>query len=532
MHFGASRRFVGAALILFLGIAAASCSSSKPKASPSGNAPGNSASPTGNQVPDPNGTLSFAEGSPTAYPTFNIHTYAGGLTGWQTYTMLYDTLLQLSSNSLTLEPMLATSWKWNSTDTQLTMQLRNDVKFQDGEAFNADNAVANLKAAAAQGANAAAALATMTNVEATGPYTISLTFSAPSPAVLFTFAGYGGMVVAPAGLANPSQLVKTPMGSGPYELQSISTSVTYNEVFFDGYWNKSHVFPKYQQQQNIVNETTRLNAVQTGASDGTYVTGITYPTAQADKNLQMATYPGLEAYNVYMNNKIAPLNNDQVRQAISMALNRSAFAASQNTLCPAAYSDFLPGMVGYIKGYQGLGENVAQAKQMIQAAGANGAVIKMVTIPNEPFATLAQIAQAQLDAIGLNVQISQQPGAVFRVLYSQGQYGMLFAPDSLLGPDPSQIVDNYYLGQMNPGTTDPTMVAEIRSAEQLPLGTPQRTTAFEQINKDLTTKYVPWAAVCQEVQVFVANKKVIGLNNLPEAVFTAAPNEEYLQIAK
>jgi ABC-type transport system substrate-binding protein len=340
------------------------------------------------------------------------------------------------------------------------------------------------------------------------------------------------MMISSKGLANPSVLVQHPMGSGPYELTSVDSSLTYTLTRFDGYWNKSHVFPQTVKQQNIVNETTRLNAVETGTSDATYITGSTYARATADKNLQIATYPALIVVNVFMDDKIPPLNNPQVRQAVSMALDRNAVNASQEGLCSPAYSDFLPGIVGSINGYMGLGTNVAQARQLIQAAGATGATIQMEVIPNQPNATYAEIAQSQLAAIGLNIKITQQPGTVDRVLYAQGQYGMLVAPDSLYAPDPTQIVDNFYTGPMNPGTKDPAMVGEIRNAEQLPLGSSQRTAAFQQINKDLATKYLPWAPLCQEVTVFAANKKVIGLDSLPEAVFSAAANEEYLQVGK
>jgi ABC-type transport system substrate-binding protein len=527
-------------MVLIMGIALVGCSASKSNKSASSSTTNNSPSGAtagpgstgGQEAADPNGTLTFGSAAVTAQPTFDIHTYAGGLTGWNIYTLVYDNLVQLSGNSLDVEPDLATSWTWNANDTQLTLKLERGVQFQDGSSFNADVAVANLKAAAAKGANTATQLANMTNVVAVDPYTVMLNFSAPSPSVLYDLAGYAGMVESPGGLADPSSLVQHPAGSGPYKLQSVSSSLTYTYVRWDEYWNKTHVFPETYIQPAYVNETTRLNAVENGAADATYITAQTYSSAVADKNLQISTYPGMESYNIYMNSHIAPLDNLQVREAISMALNRPAFNASQQGLCPPAYQAFEPGLTGYIDGYQGLGYDPAQAKQLIEQAGATGKTITLDTIPNQPFIALAEIAQSQLDAIGLHVTITQLPGASFRVQFAQGAFGLLFAPDSIQAPDPAQVTDTFYLGPMYPGVKDPAMVAEIQSAEQQPLGSPQRTTAFEQINRDLVTKYVPWAPVCEEVQVFVGNKKVIGLNQLPGAVFTAAPNEEYVQIGR
>jgi ABC-type transport system substrate-binding protein len=533
MHIGASRRLVGGALVLFLALAGASCSSSKPKSSTGGTAGGKgSATTTPGPQPDPNGTINFTEASSVAFPTFNIHTYAGGLTGWWTYTNLYDSLIQVSA-SLQLEPMLATKWSFNSDSTQLTLQLRNDVKFQNGEAFNADDVVSNIQADAATGSNSQYSFASMTSVVAVSPYEVRLNFSKPDPSILYDLVGYPGMMIAPAGMANPSMLVKTPLGSGPYELNSISSSLTYQETRFDGYWNKSHVYPKYFNQGNISDETARFNAVLTGATDGGYITALSYPKAQADPSLQVAIYHGIESYNLYMNTNIAPLNNVQVRQAISMAIDRAALNASQQGLCPPAYQAFGQGMAGYINGYTGLGDNnVAQAKQMIQAAGANGATIKVMTTIVAPFPTLTQIVQAQLAAIGLKIDIVQQPGSTFRTLYSQGGYGMLMAPDSLNAPDSSQVVNLFYTGYQNPGAKDPATVAEIQTALGLPIGSSQRDQAFQQINKDLMTKDLAWAPLCSVTNIFVADKKVIGLNSMPFGVLTAGPVHQYLQISK
>src|SRR5262249_5506479 len=83
------------------------------------------------------------------------------------FTNLYDRLIQLTPDSRDLAPMLATSWKFNSALTELTLSLRKDVTFQDGSPFNADVAVANLKAAVAPGSNGTAlSLASMTGVVA------------------------------------------------------------------------------------------------------------------------------------------------------------------------------------------------------------------------------------------------------------------------------------------------------------------------------------------------------------------------------
>jgi ABC-type transport system substrate-binding protein len=511
-------------------VIASACGSSKSSNSKS---PSTSGGGTVSATADPNATIN----APLSQGTDNIanpHTWAGGLNGWWEYAKLYDALVQLAPGDKNLAPMLATSWSWNSDNTELTMHLRQGVQFQDGEAFNADVAVANLKAGTAPGSNGAVQLANMTSVVAVDPNTIRLTFSAPDPDAIFALAGYAGMEVSPYGLAHPTTLVQHPQGSGPYSLESVSASLTFTFDYFPGYWNKSHVFPAKWIETSVIQENARINAMQTGVGDYTSISNITYPTAKADKNLQTVVQPQTTPYYLFMNNTVAPFNNPDVRQAAWLAIDRSAFDASQDGLCPPETQAIPAGLVGNIPSYKAPSQDVAKAKQLIQSAGANGAKVTLLSIQYEPYPTFAQIAEAQLNAIGLNVSIkSLPPGATFRTMYQQGGYGMLLAPPSITYPDTSQILDMYVAGVGNPGTKDPALLAQIKSAEALAIGSSQRTKAMEAINMELMTPaQMLWVPVCHGSNIWVASSKIMGLNAMPLGTLTAGPTSTYLQVGK
>jgi hypothetical protein len=99
-------------------------------------------------------------------------------------------------------------------------------------------------------------------------------------------------------------------------------------------------------------------------------------------------------------------------------------------------------------------------------------------------------------------------------------------------PDPSQIVDQFYVGTGNPGSKDPTLIAKIDQAERLPLSSSQRTAAFEQINKDLTSSSLAWAPICQQTNIFVANKKIMGLTTMPDSALIGSSDSSYVQKSK
>jgi peptide/nickel transport system substrate-binding protein len=468
-------------------------------------------------------------------PLTNPHTYTGGLTGWEMFTQLYDRVIQLGTDNKTLQPMLAKSWTWNAANTQLTLNLRDDVMFQDGTPFNASVAVQNLQAAQAPGSNGAVALSLMTSAVAAGPYTVQLNFSAADPDVVFALEGYPGMMVSPAGLAKPpTALASDPAGSGPYKLESISSALTFTYDRFDGYWNKSHVYPVKYVETNVASEQTRLNAVKTGQGDYGIISGETWSAASADTSLQTASYQAPTAYVLFMNTKTAPFNNPQVRQAVAMAVDRASLNAADSGLCTPVAEAFAPGMSAYDPSLKAPAFDPAQAKQLIQQAGAAGTKLKMLSITIAPYPALAGVIQNDLDAIGLNVQIDvQAPGGTFRQLYQQGADPLLMAPTSITFPDTSQILDMYVTGFGNPGVKDPALAAQIQHAEGLPIGSPQRNAAMQAINTTLTNPQSSlWVSLCAQKILYVGTKKVIGLQTIPHAILSNAAVFNYLQIAK
>src|SRR3989442_4236639 len=66
----------------------------------------------------------------------------GTFAGRIIFVSLCDKLVDLSPD-LKFAPQLATEWSWSSDGKALTLALREGVKFQDGEPFNAEAVRAN-----------------------------------------------------------------------------------------------------------------------------------------------------------------------------------------------------------------------------------------------------------------------------------------------------------------------------------------------------------------------------------------------------
>ena len=97
------------------------------------------------------GAKTFKWTSASDIPTMDIHSQNNAL-GNGVHAAVYESLVYYNSKSFKIEPQLATEWKLTSP-TQMRIVLRKGVKFSDGSAFTADDAVFSLNRAMAKTSN-------------------------------------------------------------------------------------------------------------------------------------------------------------------------------------------------------------------------------------------------------------------------------------------------------------------------------------------------------------------------------------------
>jgi peptide/nickel transport system substrate-binding protein len=140
----------------------------------------------------------------------------------QPYQAAYDSLL-LREPDGKLSPMLATEWKYNDTNTKLTVDLRTDVTFSDGAKFDAEAAKANLEHFKTANGPQMAQLTAVSNIAVVDADTIELNLSAPDPSLEFYLSQAAGLMGSPKALG--SEAIKTePVGSGPYVMDKAATT--------------------------------------------------------------------------------------------------------------------------------------------------------------------------------------------------------------------------------------------------------------------------------------------------------------------
>jgi peptide/nickel transport system substrate-binding protein len=93
----------------------------------------------------------FKWSSSSDIPTWDVHSQNNALANG-IHAAVYESLVYYNSKTFKVEPVLATEWK-QVTPVQLRLSLRKGVKFHDGSAFTADDAVFSLDRAMSKTSN-------------------------------------------------------------------------------------------------------------------------------------------------------------------------------------------------------------------------------------------------------------------------------------------------------------------------------------------------------------------------------------------
>lgn len=330
---------------------------------------------------------------------------------------VYDSLLHITAD-LEIEPWLASEFAYNDDFTELTLTLRDDVVFSDGEAFDAEAAKANLEHFKGGTGQNSVTLGAVEAIEVTGDHELVLDLSSPDPALLRNLALVSGMQASPASLGDEA-LKTAPVGSGPYVLDSTATvsGSQYTYARNADYWN-TEAFPFDEIViKPLTDLTARLNALKSGEIDAAL--GDAKSMAEAEgSGLTVQTMQG-DWQGVFIvdrdGTKVPALADPLVRQAINYAVDADGILeAVRLGEGESTTQIFNPTSQAYDAALDSEYEfNPEKAKELLAEAGYPDGFT--VTMPDfAGFADIQTIAYQQLTDVGITVQT--QPVAADQVI--------------------------------------------------------------------------------------------------------------------
>ncbi|HYY89700.1 MAG TPA: ABC transporter substrate-binding protein [Chloroflexota bacterium] len=237
---------------------------------------------------------------------------------------IFEPLLQIDRDLQTVRPQLATEWQ-RLDDLTIRFKLRQNVKFHNGEDFDADAARFSILRPLdpANKADARTTYAGISRVDVVDKYTIDVKTAQPDPALLLRMTGFSMTMLAPRWAAqSPDVFTREAYGTGPYKLASWSDPLQdWTLVGNDQYWGGAPNIKKVRIK-TIPELATRTAALRSGEVHVAKDVAVEEVDAinKSGRALAKATPSNRIPYYV-MEVRKPPCNNKLLRQAINYAAN-------------------------------------------------------------------------------------------------------------------------------------------------------------------------------------------------------------------
>lgn len=359
-------------------------------------------------------------------------TLARSYVGRIVFASLCDKLFDIDEK-LNIVPQLALAHETSADGKAVTIKLRPDVKFHDGEPMDAEAVKFSIERhLTTQGSFRRPELSEIDTVEVVDPLTVRLLLKRPYSPLLAQFTDRAGMMVSPkAAKAAGDRFGQRPVCAGPYKfVERLQQDRIVVERFAD-YWNKGAVTIDRIVYQPITDSTVRLANLKAGQLDLIERTLATdMDNIRADSRLRLATVVELGYQGITVNvgkgeAAKGPLGSDaRVRQALSLAIDRDAL---NQVVYNGVYTPGNQWVSPENPYYQGRfpvpKRDIAKAKQLIQQSGARTPITVDLMVPNNPETRqTAEVMQAMAAEAGFDLKIRVTEFATSLKEAEEGRY--------------------------------------------------------------------------------------------------------------
>lgn len=481
----------------------------------------------------------YVEAEQALPPTLDPASFSGGT---RAYLITMDSqLVAYAGSSLSVQPnsdnlvgVLAKSWKESANRKQLTVTL-NNYKSQYGNKLTSEDVLWSLQRGRAESPIVGFLSSNSIHIDKTNPITIisptKFTFNLDSPTPIdMAMWAVPSFTILDATEIKKHTTAKDPWGTtwlkthsasfGPWGVSAFSQNNTLTLVPNKGYTGTRGNITKVIMKQ-VASSSDEAQLIQSGAIN--YARDLTWNQLKSVENSKKVTVElgaSISRDWMILQQKSGPFKSVAVRQAISLALDRSAL--NQGALAglgTASKAGFLP---GYLKGVSGAktiaDNNVAKAKALLASAGySSGFSFTLQYSASQPGPEVDQLGvliQSQLKAIGITVNLSPfASGNDLQQAESTGNY------QALLWSSGSALPSIYFeAGLIEPGSPNNSWSydsqAYVDLVNQLGAATPGSSEYNDAVAKltNLNVTDIPVVQLVDTPNAFVLSSNVTNLN--------------------
>lgn len=237
-------------------------------------------------------------------------------------------------NSLqSIEPELATGWKWSADNLSLTFALRQGVKWHDGVPFTAKDVKCTFDMLTDKSPQKFRKnprktwYDNVTEVTADNDFQATFHLKRPQPALLALLAS-GYSPIYPCHVS-PAQMRTHPIGTGPFKFVEFRQNESIKLVRNPDYWRKGRPYLDGIEYTIIPNRSTAILAFIAHKFDMTFPTEVTVPLLKDVKSQAPQAVCELKPTNVNVNLIVnrdkPPFDNADLRRAMALTIDRKAF---------------------------------------------------------------------------------------------------------------------------------------------------------------------------------------------------------------
>jgi len=310
-------------------------------------------------------------------------------------------------------PALATSWSVSDDGLSWTFNLRKNVKFHDGEAFNAAAAKASFDRTIELGKGLAYIWGNVESVTAAGEHTLVIKTKSPQPIDLIASSQYAAYMYSPkAGKAGADWFnAGNAAGTGPYAVRQWDKAqqvvLEQNPDYWGG-WNDSNF--KRVILKVVTENSTQLQMLKGGEADFiSLAPADLMDSLNQEEGLSAYTIPSWKNSQFLINTQKAPTDNKKFRQALTHIWDYETVVKEIYAGTAEVGRGPVPAtMWGHDSSIQAPGFDLEKASALLKESGVPKADWKVsmgYIATSEEYKNSALLFQANASQVGVEVEL-------------------------------------------------------------------------------------------------------------------------------